>query len=158
MEVLNQMPILFKKYRNFHSGQSDTLKLADPVEETWVSKVKVPLKSLGVILYFWLVLVFLAQKRHSVDYKWPNILCGSRCCCGRTYTQHKFLVDTNSMPAGEIWYPSRCTVANPTDAYGTLEFQGGPHPSKAQVSDSIRIVEHDFDVGNPENPQIQKVS
>ncbi|ERL88775.1 hypothetical protein D910_06157, partial [Dendroctonus ponderosae] len=53
--------------------------------------------------------------------------------------QHKFLVDTNSMPAGEIWYPSRCTVANPTDAYGTLEFQGGPHPSKAQY---IRVA-HD---------------
>lgn len=31
------------------------------------------------------------------------------------------------------WTPSRNTQPSPTDAYGTIEFQGGPHPSKAQV-------------------------
>ncbi|XP_019755238.2 transient receptor potential cation channel trpm isoform X3 [Dendroctonus ponderosae] len=78
------------------------------------------------------------HKRECSKFK-PTAKDESKCCCGRTYMQHKFLVDTNSMPAGEIWYPSRCTVANPTDAYGTLEFQGGPHPSKAQY---IRVA-HD---------------
>ncbi|VEN52666.1 unnamed protein product, partial [Callosobruchus maculatus] len=62
-----------------------------------------------------------------------------RCCCGRTLEQHKYLTDTNPPAPGEIWYPSKCTVALPTDAYGTLEFQGGPHPSKAQY---IRVA-HD---------------
>ncbi|KAE8751679.1 hypothetical protein FOCC_FOCC001527 [Frankliniella occidentalis] len=32
----------------------------------------------------------------------------------------------------EAWSPARCTVSSPTDAYGTVEFQGGPHSLKAQ--------------------------
>lgn len=63
----------------------------------------------------------------------------SRCCCGRTLEQHKYLTDNNPPQSGEIWFPSKCTVAYPTDAYGILEFQGGPHPSKAQY---IRVA-HD---------------
>ncbi|CAH0550311.1 unnamed protein product [Brassicogethes aeneus] len=66
----------------------------------------------------------------------------SRCCCGRSLGEHKFLKDqsTNPLPFGcEIWFPSKCTVTLPTDAYGILEFQGGPHPSKAQY---IRVA-HD---------------
>ena len=31
------------------------------------------------------------------------------------------------------------TEAHPTDAYGTIEFQGGPHPSKAQVSHMVEF-------------------
>ncbi|XP_030749809.1 transient receptor potential cation channel trpm-like [Sitophilus oryzae] len=73
------------------------------------------------------------HKRECSRYK-PTAKDESRCCCGRTLEQHKFLTDPNPMAPGDIWYPSRCTVAHPTDAYGTLEFQGGPHPSKAQVS------------------------
>lgn len=30
--------------------------------------------------------------------------------------------------------PTKHTRAQPTDAYGTIEFQGGAHPTKAQVS------------------------
>lgn len=36
-----------------------------------------------------------------------------------------FLVDT--------WLPTKHTRPLPTDAYGTIEFQGSAHPSKAQV-------------------------
>ncbi|XP_050299656.1 transient receptor potential cation channel trpm isoform X2 [Anthonomus grandis grandis] len=78
------------------------------------------------------------HKRECSRYK-PTAKDESRCCCGRTLEQHKYLVDPNPMAPGEIWYPSKCTVAHPTDAYGTLEFQGGPHPSKAQY---IRVA-HD---------------
>ncbi|XP_063918520.1 transient receptor potential cation channel trpm isoform X4 [Zophobas morio] len=62
-----------------------------------------------------------------------------KCGCGRTLAQHKYDTETVAQLAGEIWFPSRCTVASPTDAYGILEFQGGPHPSKAQY---IRVA-HD---------------
>ncbi|XP_044264346.1 transient receptor potential cation channel trpm isoform X10 [Tribolium madens] len=62
-----------------------------------------------------------------------------RCGCGRTLAQHKHNTETVPPLAGEIWFPSRCTTALPTDAYGILEFQGGPHPSKAQY---IRVA-HD---------------
>ncbi|XP_066138176.1 transient receptor potential cation channel trpm isoform X6 [Euwallacea fornicatus] len=78
------------------------------------------------------------HKRECCRYK-PTAKDESKCCCGRTLEQHKHLTDPNPMAPGEIWYPSRCTVAHPTDAYGILEFQGGPHPSKAQY---IRVA-HD---------------
>lgn len=32
----------------------------------------------------------------------------------------------------EKWHPYKHTEQKVTDAYGTIEFQGGPHPSKAQ--------------------------
>ena len=31
------------------------------------------------------------------------------------------------------WSVTRNTETAPTDAYGTMEFLGGPHPTKAQV-------------------------
>ncbi|KAG5896745.1 hypothetical protein JTB14_031725 [Gonioctena quinquepunctata] len=62
-----------------------------------------------------------------------------RCCCGRTLEQHKSTTDTSPPLPGELWYPSKCTISSSTDAYGILEFQGGPHPSKAQY---IRVA-HD---------------
>lgn len=31
------------------------------------------------------------------------------------------------------WTPGKNTKTFPTDAYGTIEFQGLPHPTKAQV-------------------------
>ncbi|KOB73985.1 Trpm, partial [Operophtera brumata] len=37
-----------------------------------------------------------------------------------------------SFLTGAAWLPTRHTLATPTDAYGTVEFQGGPHPTKAQ--------------------------
>lgn len=38
---------------------------------------------------------------------------------------------------GDEWHPNKHTRPHPTDAYGTIEFQGGPHPTKAQVSRKI---------------------
>ncbi len=33
---------------------------------------------------------------------------------------------------GDQWTPQKCTRSAATDAYGTIEFQGGAHPTKAQ--------------------------
>ncbi|GBN23035.1 hypothetical protein AVEN_5426-1 [Araneus ventricosus] len=35
--------------------------------------------------------------------------------------------------ADEHWSPSRHTAPSPTDAFGTIEFQGSAHPLKAQL-------------------------
>ncbi|XP_024083140.1 transient receptor potential cation channel trpm-like [Cimex lectularius] len=57
----------------------------------------------------------------------------NRCCCGLSRTFH---CGTGSQPttsqSEDVWLPARHTIASHTDAYGTIEFQGGPHPSKAQ--------------------------
>lgn len=33
---------------------------------------------------------------------------------------------------GDSWFPNKHTRSHPTDAYGTIEFQGSAHPTKAQ--------------------------
>ncbi|KIH67285.1 hypothetical protein ANCDUO_02385 [Ancylostoma duodenale] len=33
---------------------------------------------------------------------------------------------------GERWSLKKHTISLPTNAFGTIEFQGGPHPHKAQ--------------------------
>jgi len=35
------------------------------------------------------------------------------------------------------WSVAKNTETAPTDAYGTIEFLGGPHPTKAQVGRAI---------------------
>ncbi|CAL7938906.1 unnamed protein product [Xylocopa violacea] len=63
-----------------------------------------------------------------------------RCCCGYSYTHHcRAGIDVQSHNASntkekdrEQWSPAKNTRPFPTDAYGTIEFQGGPHPTKAQ--------------------------
>ncbi|XP_063221522.1 transient receptor potential cation channel trpm isoform X3 [Bacillus rossius redtenbacheri] len=73
------------------------------------------------------------QKRECIKFI-PSPRDESRCCCGLSYTFHTAAglgADTN-YNAVEQWVPSKHTKATPTDAYGTIEFQGGPHPSKAQ--------------------------
>ncbi|RZF33234.1 hypothetical protein LSTR_LSTR012995 [Laodelphax striatellus] len=55
------------------------------------------------------------------------------CCCGLSLTFHCGTGAQTDRPEGdEVWSPARHTLPSPTDAYGTIEFQGGPHPSKAQ--------------------------
>lgn len=64
-----------------------------------------------------------------------------RCCCGYSYTHHcRAGIDVQSYTPSntkeedrEQWSPGKNTRPFPTDAYGTIEFQGGPHPTKAQV-------------------------
>ncbi|KAL5005502.1 hypothetical protein ScPMuIL_018958 [Solemya velum] len=53
----------------------------------------------------------------------------TKCCCGRDENWH--LTKLADAPT-ERWHPYRHTEARLTDAYGTIEFQGAPHPSKAQ--------------------------
>ena len=55
----------------------------------------------------------------------------SRCCCGRSENWQGHIA--LGVPLEERWHPYRHTEAKVTDAYGVLEFQGAPHPSKAQV-------------------------
>ncbi|KAK4884574.1 hypothetical protein RN001_000845 [Aquatica leii] len=54
-----------------------------------------------------------------------------RCSCGRLSTLHVPSSTSETIPS-EVWLPSKHTKATATDAYGTIEFQGGPHPTKAQ--------------------------
>ncbi|XP_071054078.1 transient receptor potential cation channel trpm isoform X4 [Onthophagus taurus] len=55
-----------------------------------------------------------------------------RCSCGRSTSDHAALTFDSTVSANDIWLPSKHTKSEPTDAYGTIEFQGGPHPCKAQ--------------------------
>uniref|UniRef100_A0A1B6JVD6 Uncharacterized protein n=1 Tax=Homalodisca liturata TaxID=320908 RepID=A0A1B6JVD6_9HEMI len=76
------------------------------------------------------------QKRECVKFI-PSPKDEHRCCCGLSLTFHcgtGAQIERSEKP--EIWSPARHTLPSPTDAYGTIEFQGGPHPSKAQVSDT----------------------
>lgn len=57
-----------------------------------------------------------------------------RCCCGQTRLTHQVVQGIDIGITGDQWLPYKHTRTHPTDAYGTLEFQGGPHPTKAQVS------------------------
>ncbi|XP_029053463.1 transient receptor potential cation channel trpm isoform X1 [Osmia bicornis bicornis] len=69
-----------------------------------------------------------------------DVITTSRCCCGYSYTHHcRAGIDVQSHTASntkekdrEQWSPAKNTRPFPTDAYGTIEFQGGPHPTKAQ--------------------------
>ncbi|XP_065333383.1 transient receptor potential cation channel trpm isoform X3 [Cloeon dipterum] len=83
------------------------------------------------------------QKRECIKFV-PTKADEHRCCCGLSLTTHltaskaaeasdKSKTGPPPKPGEElIWIPIRHTQAKPTDAYGTIEFQGGPHPSKAQ--------------------------
>ncbi|XP_076682032.1 transient receptor potential cation channel, subfamily M isoform X1 [Andrena cerasifolii] len=69
-----------------------------------------------------------------------DVITTSRCCCGYSYTHHcgtgadvqSFTAINTKEKDREQWSPGKNTRPNPTDAYGTIEFQGGPHPTKAQ--------------------------
>ncbi|CAH2042109.1 unnamed protein product, partial [Iphiclides podalirius] len=69
------------------------------------------------------------QKREC-KYFVPSAKDEHVCWCGLSKTAH----GSNAATAapGEAWVPARHTQSAPTDAYGTVEFQGGPHPTKAQ--------------------------
>lgn len=56
-----------------------------------------------------------------------------RCCCGQSRTTHPTIAGIEAGSPGDVWVPFRHTRPHPTDAYGTIEFQGGAHPTKAQV-------------------------
>lgn len=70
-----------------------------------------------------------------------------RCCCGRLIGQHVGLTPsisiiqneknesrlTRNENQSEKWSISKHTQLSPTDAFGTIEFQGGGHSNKAMV-------------------------
>ncbi|KAL7047046.1 hypothetical protein ACKWTF_002774 [Chironomus riparius] len=55
-----------------------------------------------------------------------------KCCCGQERTTHQIVVGIDIGILGDVWLPHKHTRAHPTDAYGTIEFQGSAHPTKAQ--------------------------
>ncbi|XP_052793004.1 transient receptor potential cation channel subfamily M member 3-like isoform X2 [Mya arenaria] len=63
-----------------------------------------------------------------------------KCCCGRPESWQGHIVQVLGVPSEERWHPYRHTEAKTTDAYGVLEFQGAPHPSKAQY---VRLSSYD---------------
>ncbi|CAH0590482.1 unnamed protein product [Chrysodeixis includens] len=69
------------------------------------------------------------QKREC-KYFVPSAKDEHVCWCGLSKTAHGS--STQTATPGEAWVPARHTQSAPTDAYGTVEFQGGPHPTKAQ--------------------------
>ncbi|XP_046332894.2 transient receptor potential cation channel subfamily M member 3-like isoform X4 [Haliotis rufescens] len=59
----------------------------------------------------------------------------TKCCCGRGEAWHGNLPrppEDDTPKHDERWHPIKHSEPRPTDAYGTIEFQGAPHPSKAQ--------------------------
>ncbi|XP_066472747.1 transient receptor potential cation channel subfamily M member 3 isoform X1 [Tiliqua scincoides] len=75
----------------------------------------------------------------------PSTKDPHRCCCGRLIGQHVGLTPSisiiqneknesrlarNDIPS-EKWSISKHTQLSPTDAFGTIEFQGGGHSNKA---------------------------
>lgn len=71
-----------------------------------------------------------------------------RCCCGRLTGQHIGQPPSASVTQNEKnetrftrndiqsekWSISKHTQLSPTDAFGTIEFQGGGHSNKAMVT------------------------
>ncbi|EUB55179.1 Transient receptor potential channel [Echinococcus granulosus] len=75
----------------------------------------------------------------------PAIRSPDRCGCGRFPEEHDLYVirdarmDAHLEPEKERWQVKSHTCEVPTTAFGTVEFQGGPHPTKARVCLSSTI-------------------
>ncbi|XP_043247449.1 transient receptor potential cation channel trpm-like [Amphibalanus amphitrite] len=67
----------------------------------------------------------------------PSAKDNSRCCCGNLWQYHSDgspATLQHTVKGDDHWSPLRHTTLHPTDAYGTIEFQDGAHPSKAQYA------------------------
>ncbi|XP_041563435.1 transient receptor potential cation channel trpm isoform X7 [Drosophila elegans] len=71
------------------------------------------------------------QKRECIKFI-PCPKDDTRCCCGQAQITHQTIPGIESGSPGDLWLPTKHTRPQPTDAYGTIEFQGGAHPTKAQ--------------------------
>ncbi|XP_052899004.1 transient receptor potential cation channel trpm [Anopheles moucheti] len=71
------------------------------------------------------------QKRECIKFV-PSPRTEEICCCGQERRTHQFAAGYETGVPGDTWQASKNTRAQPTDAYGTIEFQGGAHPTKAQ--------------------------
>lgn len=70
-------------------------------------------------------------KRECARYVSRN-KCETYCSCGQTWVYHKSHGVKSIGEPGEVWSPIYHTVSSPTDAFGAIDFLGGPHPNKAQ--------------------------
>lgn len=80
-----------------------------------------------------------------------SIVMSFRCCCGRILDEHEFY-DAQAPGASHTenmqWSISQNCRLIPTNAFGTIEFEGGPHPLKAQYlrvsfdADPADIISH----------------
>ena len=77
----------------------------------------------------WMELSF--SKRECQRYV-PSTKDVARCACGQTWAYHKTHGVEGVGEQGEVWSPTHHTISSPTDAFGTIDFLGGPHPNKAQ--------------------------
>ncbi|EDW08386.2 uncharacterized protein Dmoj_GI19939, isoform D [Drosophila mojavensis] len=71
------------------------------------------------------------QKRECIKFI-PCPKDDTKCCCGQAQITHQTIAGIESGSPGDTWLPTKHTRPQPTDAYGTIEFQGGAHPTKAQ--------------------------
>ncbi|XP_064619053.1 transient receptor potential cation channel subfamily M member 3-like isoform X3 [Lineus longissimus] len=63
----------------------------------------------------------------------PSAKDPRKCGCGRSRDKHFFhRPQSPAEVTNEFWHVGKHSEATATDAYGTIEFQGGPHPTKAQ--------------------------
>lgn len=79
----------------------------------------------------------MIDNQNLVNFLINNPLFTFRCCCGQSRINHPIVVGVEIGKFGDEWHPNKHTRPHPTDAYGTIEFQGGPHPTKAQVNRKI---------------------
>uniref|UniRef100_A0A2C9JU91 TRPM SLOG domain-containing protein n=1 Tax=Biomphalaria glabrata TaxID=6526 RepID=A0A2C9JU91_BIOGL len=101
----------FTSTGSFH-GLPSQIFLVDVSQRSWVEKTFV--------------------KRECIKFI-PSLRDTMRCSCGRNEYWHR-QTGASWLESGHLekWHPLKHTEPKPTDAYGTIEFQGGPHPSKAQ--------------------------
>jgi hypothetical protein len=69
----------------------------------------------------------------------------SRCGCGRSVDKHFSQPPPSpGETTNEFWHVGKHSEATATDAYGTIEFQGGAHPTKAQVCSDLSFLFHSY--------------
>ncbi|CAG9564213.1 unnamed protein product [Danaus chrysippus] len=104
-----------------------SLNYSQHVRQTLAKAGKLPGRRRNKTTRSWIESTF--QKRECKCFV-PSAKDEHVCWCGLSRTAHGANIPV--APPGEAWVPQRHTQAGPTDAYGTVEFQGGPHPTKAQ--------------------------
>lgn len=115
----------------------------------WLLCLHLPLKAALLAGYTSQLLQLLSACEISRIYFFSS----SRCCCGRLIGQHVGLPPGISSSQNdkaermakndslsEKWSISKHTQLSPTDAFGTIEFQGGGHSNKAMVTTSLHLL------------------
>ena len=91
------------------------------------------------IQYFWLVPIptngifsgenaatLARANQHTLMQSMPSTKDVARCACGQTWAYHKTHGVEGVGEQGEVWSPTHHTISLPTDAFGTIDFLGGP--------------------------------